>query len=69
MLLFNLLCRHELWKPDLRALMESDMKAVSDGRKTKAQVLEAALHGMKECFNDVFFLSLFLHTHNLPWKI
>ncbi|CAK9208461.1 unnamed protein product [Sphagnum troendelagicum] len=43
---------HELWKPDLRALMESDMKAVSDGRKTKAQVLEAALHGMKECFND-----------------
>jgi hypothetical protein len=49
--------------------MESDMKAVSDGRKTKAQVLEAALHGMKECFNDVFFLSLFLHILNLPWKI
>lgn len=41
---------HELWKPDLRALMESDMKAVSDGRKTKPQVLEAALEGMKSLF-------------------
>lgn len=42
----------DLWKPDLRALMESDMKAVSDGRKTKAQVLDAAIQGMKSCFVD-----------------
>lgn len=41
---------HELWKPDLRALMESDMKAVSDGRKTKPQVLGTALEGMKSLF-------------------
>lgn len=45
--------RHELWKPTLRALMESDMKAVSDGRKSKPQVLGTALEGMKSLFISV----------------
>lgn len=43
---------YELWKPYLRAMMERDMKAVSDGTKTKAEVLESSLHQMKECFLD-----------------
>ena len=50
---FCVTLRHELWKPALRALMESDMKAVSDGRKTKPQVLQAALEGMKGLFVSV----------------
>lgn len=33
--------------------MESDMKAVSDGRKTRPQVLQAALEGMKSLFISV----------------
>lgn len=33
--------------------MESDMKAVSDGRKTKPQVLGTALEGMKTLFISV----------------
>ncbi|KAH7404160.1 hypothetical protein KP509_15G013100 [Ceratopteris richardii] len=43
---------YELWKPYLRAMMERDMKAVSDGTKTKAEVLESSLRQMKECFLD-----------------
>ncbi|KAL0332592.1 UNVERIFIED_CONTAM: DNA topoisomerase 3-alpha [Sesamum calycinum] len=43
---------YELWKPYLRAAMESDMKAVSMGTKRKAEVLEACLQQMKACFVD-----------------
>ncbi|KAK6125542.1 hypothetical protein DH2020_040716 [Rehmannia glutinosa] len=43
---------YELWKPYLRAMMESDMKAVSMGTKRKAEVLEACLQQMKACFVD-----------------
>ncbi|KAI5070985.1 hypothetical protein GOP47_0013236 [Adiantum capillus-veneris] len=43
---------YELWKPYLRAMMERDMKAVSDGTKTKAEVLESSLREMKACFLD-----------------
>ena len=45
--------RYELWKPYLRAMMERDMKAVSDGTKTKLEVLETSLRQMRECFLDV----------------
>lgn len=45
--------RYELWKPHLRSMMESDMKAVSVGTKRKAEVLEACLQQMKACFIDV----------------
>ncbi|CAM6099776.1 unnamed protein product [Calypogeia fissa] len=43
---------YELWKPYLRAMMERDMKAVSEGNKSKAQVLESCLRQMKDCFID-----------------
>ncbi|KAG7607197.1 DNA topoisomerase 3-alpha [Arabidopsis thaliana] len=43
---------YELWKPNLRALMEHDMNEVSVGRKTKAEVLETCLQQMKACFLD-----------------
>ncbi|KAJ3673895.1 hypothetical protein LUZ60_005887 [Juncus effusus] len=43
---------YELWKPHLRSNMEADMKAVSIGTKTKAQVLEFILQQMKDCFLD-----------------
>ncbi|XAR73131.1 DNA topoisomerase [Bertholletia excelsa] len=43
---------YELWKPYLRATMESDMKAVSIGTKRKAEVLAACLEQMKACFLD-----------------
>ncbi|KAI3451633.1 hypothetical protein Pfo_008298 [Paulownia fortunei] len=43
---------YELWKPYLRAMMESDMKAVSMGTKRKAEVLETCLQQMKACFVD-----------------
>ncbi|KAI5673799.1 hypothetical protein M9H77_14163 [Catharanthus roseus] len=43
---------YELWKPHLRSMMESDMKAVSVGTKRKAEVLEACLQQMKACFID-----------------
>lgn len=43
---------HELWKPRLRAEMESDMVAVSQGRKRKDEVLESCLQRMKACFLD-----------------
>lgn len=44
---------YELWKPYLRANMESDMTAVSMGTKRKDEVLETCLRMMKECFVDV----------------
>ncbi|KAG5528713.1 hypothetical protein RHGRI_029395 [Rhododendron griersonianum] len=44
---------YELWKPYLRAMMESDMKLVSTGAKRKAEVLETCLEQMKACFLDV----------------
>ncbi|GAA0138254.1 DNA metabolism protein [Lithospermum erythrorhizon] len=43
---------YELWKPYLRAMMESDMKEVSNGAKRKAEVLETCLQQMKACFSD-----------------
>ncbi|KZV52643.1 DNA topoisomerase 3-alpha-like [Dorcoceras hygrometricum] len=43
---------YELWKPNLRSMMESDMKAVSMGTKRKAEVLETCLQQMKACFLD-----------------
>ncbi|XP_059656323.1 DNA topoisomerase 3-alpha [Cornus florida] len=43
---------YELWKPYLRALMESDMKSVSTGAKRKADVLATCLQQMKACFLD-----------------
>lgn len=43
---------YELWKPNLRSLMEGDMKAVSIGTKRKAQVLNDCLQQMKACFLD-----------------
>ncbi|PON86226.1 DNA topoisomerase, type IA [Trema orientale] len=44
---------YKLWKPYLRAVMERDMKAVSEGAKHKAEVLETCLQQMKACFLDV----------------
>lgn len=46
-------CRYKLWKPYLRAVMERDMKAVSEGTKSKAEVLLTSLQQMKACFLDV----------------
>ncbi|PSS30207.1 DNA topoisomerase [Actinidia chinensis var. chinensis] len=43
---------YELWKPYLRAMMESDMKSVSTGTKRKAEVLASCLEQMKACFVD-----------------
>ncbi|XP_062093553.1 DNA topoisomerase 3-alpha [Humulus lupulus] len=43
---------YKLWKPYLRAVMERDMKAVSEGAKSKDEVLETCLHQMKSCFLD-----------------
>ena len=45
--------RYKLWKPYLRAVMERDMKAVSEGTKSKAEVLTTSLQQMKACFVDV----------------
>lgn len=49
----SLFTRYKLWKPYLRAVMERDMKAVSEGAKSKAEVLETCLQQMKACFLDV----------------
>ncbi|KAI3900876.1 hypothetical protein MKW92_037886 [Papaver armeniacum] len=43
---------YELWKPDLRAKMELGMKAVSEGRKSKTDVLKDCLEEMETCFRD-----------------
>ncbi|KAJ7519084.1 hypothetical protein O6H91_20G022100 [Diphasiastrum complanatum] len=43
---------YELWKPYLRAMMEKDMKAVSEGSKSKAQILHTSLQQMRHCFLD-----------------
>ncbi|XP_035551186.1 DNA topoisomerase 3-alpha-like isoform X2 [Juglans regia] len=43
---------YKLWKPYLRAVMERDMKAVSEGTKSKAEVLSTSLQQMKACFLD-----------------
>ncbi|KAF9599783.1 hypothetical protein IFM89_001729 [Coptis chinensis] len=44
---------HEgLWKPELRSLMERDIKEVSEGRKLKSVALETNLQLMKARFSD-----------------
>ncbi|KAK9040294.1 hypothetical protein V6N11_015465 [Hibiscus sabdariffa] len=43
---------YELWKPNLRSMMEFDMKQVSVGNKSKDEVLAACLQQMKACFLD-----------------
>ncbi|KAE9604181.1 putative DNA topoisomerase transcription factor interactor and regulator CCHC(Zn) family [Lupinus albus] len=43
---------YKLWKPDLRAVMERDMKSVSEGVKSKDEVLATSLQQMKACFLD-----------------
>ncbi|KAI4326150.1 hypothetical protein MLD38_031490 [Melastoma candidum] len=43
---------YKLWKPNLRAMMEMDMRAVSEGAKTKDEVLETCLQQMKACLLD-----------------
>ncbi|CAL1379749.1 unnamed protein product [Linum trigynum] len=43
---------YELWKPNLRSMMEYDMKEVSVGHKSKADVLATSLQQMKACFID-----------------
>ncbi|XVF16931.1 hypothetical protein REPUB_Repub10bG0073300 [Reevesia pubescens] len=43
---------YELWKPNLRSMMEFDMKEVSVGNKSKDEVLETCLQQMKACFLD-----------------
>ncbi|GAV72584.1 Topoisom_bac domain-containing protein/zf-C4_Topoisom domain-containing protein/Toprim domain-containing protein/zf-GRF domain-containing protein, partial [Cephalotus follicularis] len=43
---------YELWKPNLRSMMEYDMKEVSVGNKRKAEVLATCLQQMKACFLD-----------------
>ncbi|XP_050227731.1 DNA topoisomerase 3-alpha isoform X2 [Mercurialis annua] len=43
---------YELWKPNLRSMMEYDMKEVSVGNKSKDEVLQTCLQQMKACFLD-----------------
>ncbi|GBG58673.1 hypothetical protein CBR_g74 [Chara braunii] len=43
---------YELWKPYLRAMMERDMKCVSDGTKSKQDILRTCLAEMKTVFQD-----------------
>ncbi|MED6216586.1 DNA topoisomerase 3-alpha [Stylosanthes scabra] len=43
---------YKLWKPYLRAAMERDMKSVSEGTKSKSEVLATCLQQMKACFLD-----------------
>ncbi|KAL3729034.1 hypothetical protein ACJRO7_033606 [Eucalyptus globulus] len=43
---------YKLCKPNLRSMMEFDMRAVSEGAKTKAEVLGTCLQQMKACFLD-----------------
>uniref|UniRef100_A0A2P2LI17 DNA topoisomerase n=2 Tax=Rhizophora mucronata TaxID=61149 RepID=A0A2P2LI17_RHIMU len=43
---------YELWKPYLRSIMENDMKEVSIGHKSKAEVMTTCLQQMKACFLD-----------------
>ncbi|XP_012489371.1 DNA topoisomerase 3-alpha isoform X2 [Gossypium raimondii] len=43
---------YELWKPNLRSMMEFDMKEVSVGNKSKDEVLATCLQQMKACFFD-----------------
>ncbi|KAK8687869.1 hypothetical protein V6N13_086664 [Hibiscus sabdariffa] len=43
---------YELWKPNLRSMMEFDMKQVSVGNKSKDEVLATCLQQMKACFLD-----------------
>ncbi|XVF61075.1 hypothetical protein PTKIN_Ptkin08bG0100100 [Pterospermum kingtungense] len=43
---------YELWKPNLRSMMEFDMKEVSMGNKSKDEVLASCLQQMKACFLD-----------------
>ncbi|PKI79440.1 hypothetical protein CRG98_000187 [Punica granatum] len=47
---------YKLWKPNLRSMMEFDMRAVSEGSKSKAEVLETCLQQMKACFLDAKLL-------------
>lgn len=57
--------RYELWKPNLRSMMEYDMKEVSVGHKSKAEVLANCLQQMKACFLDVSLLLAFSYIHKL----
>ncbi|KAL5075165.1 hypothetical protein RYX36_014149 [Vicia faba] len=43
---------YKLWKPYLRAVMERDMKLVSEGNKSKGEVLHTSLQQMRACFTD-----------------
>ncbi|XP_022774853.1 DNA topoisomerase 3-alpha isoform X2 [Durio zibethinus] len=43
---------YELWKPNLRSMMEFDMKEVSVGNKSRDEVLATCLQQMKACFLD-----------------
>ncbi|XP_068646576.1 DNA topoisomerase 3-alpha [Aristolochia californica] len=43
---------YELWKPNLRANMERDMKAISAGTKRKSDFLQTCLEQTKSCFLD-----------------
>ncbi|KAK7319115.1 hypothetical protein RJT34_03828 [Clitoria ternatea] len=43
---------YKLWKPYLRAGMERDMKSISEGTKSKVEVLANILQQMKACFLD-----------------
>jgi DNA topoisomerase-3 len=61
LMLAQTLFRYELWKPYLRSMMEADMKPVSIGTKSKAQVLESCLQQMKACFLDVSWKFLVFH--------
>ncbi|KAI3987097.1 hypothetical protein MKX01_036887 [Papaver californicum] len=43
---------YKLWKPYLRAAMERDMTEVSEGRKSKTDVLKDCLEQMETCFRN-----------------
>ncbi|KAL5060226.1 hypothetical protein RYX36_031830 [Vicia faba] len=45
---------YKLWKPYLRAVMERDMKLVSEGNKSKGEVLHTSLQQMRACFTMEF---------------
>ncbi|KAK9110037.1 hypothetical protein Sjap_018097 [Stephania japonica] len=50
--------RYELWKSNLRSMMECDMKAMSIGTKRKYEVLDTCLQQMmKACFLDFTIVS------------
>lgn len=49
--------------------MERDMRAVGEGNKSKAEVLDSSLQQMKACFLDVScYLALASYYHDLVIK-